>query len=210
MRPGGWRGRAPGGRWRGRARFLPGGRWRGRALPDRRQAALAQLLNGGDGFNTTLARFMVRIGRLLAGASEAEGREEPGEPAYHVATGAAQFLRHYAACGRKRANARIVVNPAAGANDGLLRLVADTPQKCGNAARAWACINFGALYDFDAVRVATEDADPKRMKSMIELCFKKLGAATSAAAASVASVIEVEAEDAPAEGESPGKKAPPL
>jgi len=169
-------------------------------------------LNGGDGFNKALMPFMVQINGLLDGDG---GVQDDGQssssaaarkPGYLVGTGAGRFLRHYADVGKKRPNVRLAVNPAMGANDGLVSATVETATKTGIAARSWVVVNYGATYDFEAVASAMADSDAKKLKGMLQNCVSKISKETAAAAAGVLEVSDAEGEEDPAEAEAKRRK----
>ena len=173
---------------------------------------MATFLNGGDGFNKSLMSFMVQINGLLDGDG---GVQDDGQssssaaarkPGYLVGTGAGRFLRHYADVGKKRPNVRLAVNPAMGANDGLVSATVETATKTGIAARSWVVVNYGATYDFEAVASAMADSDAKKLKGMLQNCVSKISKETAAAAAGVLEVSDAEGEEDPAEAEAKRRK----
>ena len=109
-------------------------------------------------------------------------------PIYFVMTGIGRYVRHYAQAGAKQANAVLSCNLGAGAGDGLVQLVVKTRNRSGIAAGSPVLLNFGMDYDHSVVsRVFAEEASqPKRLRTMLDAYFKRLGErdAQEAAAAS--------------------------
>ena len=98
-------------------------------------------------------------------------------PIYFVMTGIGRYVRHHAQAGAKQANAVLSCNLGAGAGDGLVQLVVKTRNRSGIAAGSPVLLNFGMDYDHSVVsRVFAEEASqPKRLRTMLDAYFKRLG-----------------------------------
>ena len=116
-------------------------------------------------------------------------------------TGIGRYVRHYSHVGAKLANVVLSVDLTAGTGDGFVQLIAKTRNRSGIAAGSVILLNFGVDYDHAAVtRVLADDAQqPKRIRTMLDAYFKKLGeqdAEAAAGAVGEAAAISVEAAGA--------------
>lgn len=118
----------------------------------------------------------IRGVRFDDGLGDEASPPQPGD-LYHVLLGLAKLITPLHVGNKKQSNVALQLDLAQGANDGLLKVIVATRNKCGVAAGSPLVIDYGMEYDHDIVaeQVAATGRDPKRLKGLLDKYFTKLG-----------------------------------
>ena len=122
----------------------------------------------------------IRGVRFDDGLGDNASPPQPGD-LYHVILGLAKLVTPLHVSKRKHSNITLHLDLAQGANDGLLKVIVATRNKCGVAAGSPLVMDYGMEYDHDIVaeQVAATGRDPKRLKGLLDNYFAKLSAVAS-------------------------------
>ena len=122
----------------------------------------------------------IRGVRFDDGLGDDASPPQPGD-LYHVILGLAKLVTPLHMSKKKHSNITLHLDLAQGANDGLLKVIVATRNKCGVAAGSPLVMDYGMEYDHDIVaeQVAATGRDPKRLKGLLDNYFAKLSAVAS-------------------------------
>ena len=100
-----------------------------------------------------------------------KGPEETPVSMYGLLVGCAGYLQHYQGIRRSGPNARLIVNCAAGPNDGFLTVICSTRNGTGIGPKGEIVINYGLEYD---MTIKAPEPVSKRFKGALDTLFSKL------------------------------------